>query len=240
MTGTRRTDIVARTRNHRLAARLGGAGAVAGVVAGLIQLTLGPSIPEWTGAKSSPGALGLLTMVLSLLAGLAALRQRDANLSTGHRTAYAAIIIATALLCFTTVGWLWWWLPAPLLFAAGSLTIDNTHDSIRAIRDNWARCLLTVLGGSEILMAAGAGPLLMAVGGLGGAVLVAVAWVPMTQRSTFLDLVLIGTVPFALLGWTAIAPILLMLMAVAIALPLVRAIPTRRGRPSVDVVDGPM
>jgi|GEM_PF-1703692 len=214
MTGTRRTDIVARTRNHRLAARLGGAGAVAGVVAGLIQLTLGPSIPEWTGAKSSPGALGLLTMVLSLLAGLAALRQRDVNL--------------------------WWWLPAPLLFAAGSLTIDNTHDSIRAIRDNWARCLLTVLGGSEILMAAGAGPLLMAVGGLGGAVLVAVAWVPMTQRSTFLDLVLIGTVPFALLGWTAIAPILVMLMAVAIALPLARDIPTRRGRPSVDVSAGPM
>ena len=240
MTGTRRTDIVARTRNHRLAARLGGAGAVAGVVAGLIQLTLGPSIPEWTGAKSSPGALGLLTMVVSLLAGLAALRQRDVNLSTGHRTADAAIIIATALLCFTTVGWLWWWLPAPLLFAAGSLTIDNTHDSIRAIRDNWARCLLTVLGGSEILMAAGAGPLLMAVGGLGGALLVATAWVPMTQRVVFLGLVLIGTVPFALLGWTAVAPIVVLLMAVALALPLAHDIPTRRGRPSVDVVDGPV
>ena len=150
---------MARTRNHRLAARLGGAGAVAGFAAGLVQLTVGSSIPEWTGAKSSSGALGLLTMGLSLLAGFAALRQRDVDLTTGLRTAYAAMIFATALLCFTTVGWLWWWLPAPLLFAGGSLTIDNARNSVRAIRDNWARCLLTVLGGSEMLMAAGAGPL---------------------------------------------------------------------------------
>ena len=231
---------MARTRNHRLAARLGGAGAVAGFAAGLVQLTVGSSIPEWTGAKSSSGALGLLTMGLSLLAGFAALRQRDVDLTTGLRTAYAAMIFATALLCFTTVGWLWWWLPAPLLFAGGSLTIDNARNSVRAIRDNWARCLLTVLGGSEMLMAAGAGPLLMIVGGLGGALLVAAAWVPMTQRVMLLDVVLIGTVPFALLGWTAIAPILLMLMAVAIALPLARTIPTRRGHPSVDVSGRPM
>lgn len=227
MTAVRRSDIVTGTRNHRLAARLGGAGAVAGFAAGLVQLTVGSSIPEWTGAKSSPGALGLLTMGLSLLAGLAALRQRDADLTTGRRTAYAAMIFATALLCFTTVGWLWWWLPAPLLFAAGSLTIDNAHNSIHAIRNNWARCLLTVLGGSEILMAAGAAPLLMVVGGLGGVALVTAAWVPATQRVRLLALVLIGTVPFAVLGWTAIAPVLVSLLAVAISASVVRDVPVR-------------
>lgn len=159
MTITRRSDIVAQSRNHRLAARLGTAGAVAGFAAGLLQLTIGSAIPEWTGAKTSPGALGLLTMALSLLAGYAALRQRRPHLTTGHRTAAAVVILAVGLICSTTVGWLWWWLPAPLLFAAGALTIDNGHDSVHVIRDNWGRCLLTVLGGCQLLMAAGTGPL---------------------------------------------------------------------------------
>lgn len=230
---SRRSDIVALTRNHRLAARLGGAGAVAGFAAGLVQLTVGSAIPDWTGAKSSPGALGLLTMALSLLAGFAALNQRDVTLTTGRRTAYAVMIFATALVCFTTVGRLWW-LPAPLLFAAGALTIDSGHDSLSAIRENGGRCLLTVLGGCQLLMAAGSGPLLMAVGGLGGAVLVAAAWIP-TGRLTRLALVLIATVPFALLAWVAAAPVLVMLMAVAIALTSVTAVPSRRVRPRLVV-----
>jgi hypothetical protein len=45
-------------------------------VAGVIQATAGHRIPDWTGAKQAPGALGLLTIILSLLAGLAAAWQR--------------------------------------------------------------------------------------------------------------------------------------------------------------------
>lgn len=68
------------------------------------QITERMDREQTTGAAATCGprfaALGLLTMAMSLLAGFAALRQRDGGL--------------------TTVGWLWWWLPAPLLFAAAA------------------------------------------------------------------------------------------------------------------------
>lgn len=235
MTTARTPNAAKQTRNHRLAARLGGAGAVAGVAAGLVQLTIGSRIPEWTGAKSAPAALGLLTMALSLLAGYAALSQRDDTLTTGRRTAYAVLILVPGLVCSTTVGWLWWWLPAPLLFAAGALTIDNGRASLRAIRDSWPRCLLTALGGCELLMAASAGPLLMALGGLGGAVLGAVAWTRM-RRGTALGLVVVATAPFAILGWTAIAPILVMLIGAGVVLLLDRGSGDQRGAAPVVTV----
>src|SRR4029079_1281339 len=68
-------------RRHRLVAALGLTGAALGIVAGAVQATIGPRIPEWTGAKASPVALGLLTIGLSALAGFVAVRQRDGGLS---------------------------------------------------------------------------------------------------------------------------------------------------------------
>ena len=78
-----------------------------------------------------------------------------------------------------------------------SLTVDNGHDSLRAIRGSWSRCLLTLLGVSERLMAVGAGPWLMVVGIDGGAPSLAAAWVRTTRRRIWPTLVLLGTVPFA-------------------------------------------
>ncbi len=232
-TAAGRSDVSGRVRNHRLAGRLGVAGAGVGFLAGLVQLTIGSRIPEWTGAKSSPVSLGLLTMVLSLLAGAAALRQREDALTTGRRTACAVVILGTGLVCSTTVGWLWWWLPAPLLFAAGALTVDSGRDSLRVIRDHWARVLLTVLGGCELVMAAGAGPLLMSLGAVGGLVLVAIAWTrtPRVTGVTWVALVVAATAPFAVLGWTAIAPVLVMLSAVALVPFLDHGRPFRQAPP---------
>jgi len=224
-------------RNHRLAARLGVAGAGVGFATGFVQLTIGSRIPEWTGAKSSPVSLGLLTMVLSLLAGAAALRQRGAALPTGRRTACAVVILGTGLVCSTTVGWLWWWLPAPLLFAAGALTVDSGSDSWRVIRDYWAGVLLTVLAGCELVMAAGARPLVMSLGGVGGLVLVAIAWTR-ASRVVRVALILAATAPFAVLGWTAIAPVLVMLSAVALVPFLDHGRP-RRHAPPVGVAPLP-
>jgi len=64
-----RTETAILARNHLLAAQLGISGAAV--------------------------AFGLLNMAMSLLAGLAALRQRDGGLTTGRRTAYAVVILAT-------------------------------------------------------------------------------------------------------------------------------------------------
>ena len=63
-----------------------------------------------------------------------------------------------------------------------TLTGSDIKARTRVSRHLWARWLLTALAGCEILMAAGAAPLLMAAGGLGGAALVVAAWVPTNRR----------------------------------------------------------
>lgn len=216
------TDPTTVDRRHRVVAQLGAAGAALGVVAGIVQATAGTRIPDWTGAKAAPIALGLLTIALSLLAGLAATGQRR-DLIVGVRAAAALGLLVPGLVCFSTVGRLWY-LPGPLLLLAGILTIDNSWRATAAhLATNWTRCLLSILGASELLMAAGATPTLMAVGAAGGAALVAAAWFPAPRRWTLLALLTVGTVPFAALAWTAIVPVLLLLTAAAVAIPLVHA-----------------
>ena len=63
-----------------------------------------------------------------------------------------------------------------LLVVAGRMTIDSWRDTARAFADDWFRVLLTALGGFEMLMAAGAAPVLMVVGAVGGIALIAAAW----------------------------------------------------------------
>lgn len=80
----------------------------------------------------------------------------------------------------------------------------------------------------------------MAVGGLSGAILIAAAWVPTTRRVTRLGLVLTATVPFALFAWVAIAPVLVMLMALATAWPMVSSRPPQRVHEPLDAARLPM
>jgi hypothetical protein len=54
----------ARRGRHSIAARLGLAGSGLGLLAGLVQATVGSRIPDWTGAKLAPGGLGLLTIAV--------------------------------------------------------------------------------------------------------------------------------------------------------------------------------
>jgi hypothetical protein len=202
-------------RRRRLAGRLGLAGASIGVVAGLTQATVGDRIPEWTGAKQSPLALGLLTVLLSLVAGFAAARQRHTDLSPGARAGCAFGLVGPALLCLTTVGRLWF-LPAVLLLAAGALTIDSRRDTASALAARRWPILLSALGGCELLMSAGAAPAPAVVGALGGAALIAAAWLDQQPGWTW-ALVVLGTLPFAVLAWTSIVPVLLTLEAFAVA-----------------------
>ncbi|MFJ1760077.1 hypothetical protein ACIOD2_07160 [Amycolatopsis sp. NPDC088138] len=208
--------------NRRSAtAGLGTTGALLGVVAGLIQATVGAGIPELTGDKLAHGALGLLTTALAAVAGFAALRQRKAGLSVLSRAACSLALIGPGLLCLTTVGRLWY-LPAALLTTAGVLTVDSWRDTAAALVRSGPRVLLTALAGCEVLMAAAGPALLMVVGGLGAAALVAAAWWRTAPRSAVLALVLSGTVPFGLLGWTALVPLVLAVLALLLSLPLLR------------------
>jgi hypothetical protein len=209
-------------RRHRWAARLGVAGGVLGIAAGAVQATVGSRIPEWTGAKQSPVALGLQTVGLSALAVLAAIRQRDPALSVRARAACALGQAGPALLCLSTAGRLWY-LPGALLLAAAVSTVDGWRRTAGAIARDWVRLLLSALGGFEILMAAGAAPAVMAVGMAGGLCLIVAAWLQGSRRWLLAVLVAAGTVPFAVLAWTALVPVLLAVAAVALAVPVVRA-----------------
>jgi hypothetical protein len=158
---------------------------------------------------------------LSSLAGFAAVRQRDAGLSVWGRAACALGLIGPGLLCLSTVGRLWY-PSAVLLLVAGMMTIDSWRATVRAFADDWFRVLLTALGGFELLMAAGAGPLIMAVGVVGGFALIAAAWLRPGSRDVLLGLVVAGTVPFAVLAWSAVVPLLLAVVVLLVAVPVVR------------------
>jgi hypothetical protein len=203
-------------RRRQLATRLGLTGALTGVTAGLTQATVGDQIPDWTGAKQSPVALGLLTVALSLIAGLAAVGQHRTDLSAGARAACALGLAGPGLLCLTTVGRLWY-LPAVLLLPAGALTIDGWRQTAATLAAHWWRILLGALGGCQLLMSAGAPPAPMVAGALGGTALVAAAWLGPRPRWRTWTLVLVGTLPFAALAWTSIVPLLLTVEAFAIA-----------------------
>jgi hypothetical protein len=206
--------------HRRVAANLGIAGSALGLVAGTLQALVGARIPEWTGAKQAPGSLGLLTIALSLLAGYAAHRRAQPSTTVGSRAACTVTLVLPGLLCFSTVGRLWY-LPGPLLLIAGFLSIDSLRDTTELISGNWLRSLLALLGAAELLMAGGAAPVLMTVGAVGGVALVAAATVG-RSRSTVVALVVLGTVPFAALAWTAVVPVLLLLAVAALMVPLTR------------------
>jgi len=218
---------------RRIGSMLAAAGAVLGVVAGIVQASVGSDIPDWTGAKASPGALGALTIVLSLVAaaGWAGLRRPTA----GEPLVALAALVVPALVGFTTVGRLWF-APGPLLLVGAALSIASWRETADLTRRSWTRVLLAALGGFEMLMAAGATPAVMAVGAAGGAALVAAAITGAHRRRRFIGLVLLGTIPFATVAWTALVPVLLLLVAAALATALLRQ-PSATGGPGAATAE---
>jgi hypothetical protein len=209
----------------RVAAGLGITGSVIGVIAGTVQALVGAQIPAWTGAKQEPVSLGLLTIALSLVAGYAAHRQAQPNTTVTSRVAYAAALLIPGLLCFTTVGRLWF-LPGPLLLAAALFSLDSIRHTWTLISRNWLRCMFVLLGAAELLMAAGTAPDLLAVGAVGGIALIAAATAA-RSRTSLVTLMVLGTVPFTALAWTAVIPVLLLLVVAALAVPLTRQASSR-------------
>jgi hypothetical protein len=201
---------------RRLAGGLGLAGGLIGVAAGLTQAIAGDRIPQWSGDKQAPLALGLLTVALSLVAVLAAVLQHRTGLTAGQRAACALGLAGPGLLCLTTVGRLWY-LPAVLLIVAGALTIESWHDTAAAVATGRWRVLLGALGCCQLLMSATAAPAPMVLGALGGIALLAAAWADPRPQWRLWALVVAGTVPFAVLAWTAIAPLLVTVEAFVIA-----------------------
>lgn len=207
---------------RRVAAVLGIAGGSLGVFAGLVQASAGPLIPPWTGDKDSPVALGALTVVLSGLAVLCAVRLGAVRPPTpGRHLAAAAGLAVPGALCFTTAGALWY-LPGALLLVAAAGAVATAEHIGERIAANWTRVLVSALGAVELLMAAGAAPVAtIVVGAAGGLALTVAPWAPETRLA--LGLLVLGTLPFAALTWWSVVSPLLAVAALAIGLATIRA-----------------
>ena len=200
---------------------LGLTGGLLGVAAGLTQVVAGSQIPEWTGSKQDSIPLGILTIALSIVAIAAASGQRRGGNSAPMRAVYAFALAGTGLLCLTTAGRVWW-PSAVLLVVAGALALGSPRAAAAVLAANWMRVLLGAVGGCEWLMAAGATPVPMIIGALGGACLIAAACLIHRPRREIWPLIAVGTLPFAAVAWTAIVPLLLPIEAVVTALAIRR------------------
>jgi hypothetical protein len=214
--------------------QLGLAAAGLGVVAGVVQASVGSRIPGWTGNKGSPVALGVLTVVLSLVAvscifGLARLPRHDA----GRRLAFAIGLLIPAGLCFSTVGRLWW-LPGPLLLCAAAIALsaEPIKDYVNVMRTHWLAGLLGVLGAAELLMAVSAPSLTAVIGIVGGLSLTAAPWLVAHSTTTSWILLAIGVVPFTALTYSAVVPVALALLALLIGVPLLIRSAHQRAQPA--------
>lgn len=209
------------TRTDRLsvAAMLGLIGGSLGVIAGAVQAIAGADIPDWTGNKADPFALGALTVLLSGLGVFCAARLRGArSLSPARRAAAAAGMFVPGGLCFSTVGALWY-LPGVLLLAATALVLGSAHgrETRQFIADNWLRGLLSALGAFELLMAVNAGDLaVVVVGVLGGLALLVAPWTPIVRLRVLL--LLAGALPFAALTWWILVSPLLAVLALVLGI----------------------
>jgi hypothetical protein len=99
----------------KLALKLGTWGAVLGMLAGLVELSIGTQIRPWIGDKENPVVLGIVTLFLSGMAFVAMLiaSKQDALTNDGKLAIFLGVLLPTAI-CFTTVGRLWY-LPGILL-----------------------------------------------------------------------------------------------------------------------------
>ena len=105
----------------KLATALGIWGAALGMLAGLVELGMGPQIRPWIGNKENPAILGLVTILLSgmALAAAAVARKQEANTNDGKLAIFLGVLFPAAI-CFTTVGRLWY-LPGSLLVGSAAL-----------------------------------------------------------------------------------------------------------------------
>ncbi len=208
-----------RTRTYRL----GVTAAALTAVAGVIEVVVGST--SWTGDKSEPTTLGILTIVLA--AGMAtAAVMTSRSRTSGSGLAIAAGIAVPALISFTTAGRLA--IPGALLgVAAGGFAIAEARQrgSLRhVIGDAWPTVLIAVLAVIYLAFGAVAGPI--GIFGITGAA-AAIAALPLKHRSSGLAaaVLVVGITPFAVAAWWSVVIPLTAILLLAIELPQLLAGP---------------
>lgn len=223
----------ARLQRHakmdRLAGRLAALGAVLGVLAGVVDVAVGSSIRGWIGNKLDPTPLGLVTIILSAVALAGAVAwERPGGRVGDRRLATALAFLIPAIICFTTIGRLWY-LPGALLIGAGALVVGATARgelSHAVSRHHWLSGLTALLGGYYLFLGGDALPKAAGVLGILGALAIWTALLD-TRRShrTRLILLVVGALPFAIATWWSVVAPLIALLVLTIGPRAIR--PTR-------------
>lgn len=214
----------------RVAAWLGVVGATLGLIAGLVELTAGAEIRSWVGDKNDTTRLGLATILLALIALTAALALLTGRaVSPQRRLAVAAGLLVPGLICFTTVGRLWY-LPGVLLVGAGVLVAADlrreTHTLAASLERNWTVLLTATLAVFYVFLGATALGLAGALGVAGGLLVLALL-VARDRRPAKLavPLLLLAAIPFAALTWWSVATPLIGILLIAIGISALKRQP---------------
>lgn len=210
------TTSAPRTSRDALAVTLARLGAGLGVLAGLLELTVGPTIRDWVGDKQDTTRLGLATIILGCVA-LASITVRSRPVER-HRLAAASGLLLPGLIGFSTVGRLWL-IPGPLLLVSGTMLLlaARPGELRHAVdRRRWLAGLVVACGAFYIFLgvtALGPAGLLGVLGGL--LVWTAVALVPHARRSAAVLLV-VGALPFAAATWWSVVTPFVAVLIVAL------------------------
>ncbi|AEV27922.1 hypothetical protein SpiGrapes_0058 [Sphaerochaeta pleomorpha str. Grapes] len=106
---------------YKLTIQIGIWASILGILSGIIELSIGFLIREWIGNKENPVILGFVTLLLSVLALVSILSARSLpSLGNNSRLAIFLGVFIPSVICFTTVGRLWY-IPGPMLLATAFL-----------------------------------------------------------------------------------------------------------------------
>jgi hypothetical protein len=203
------------------AGRLATVGGTIAIAVGVTQAAIGSRIPEWTGNKHQPVALGLLTIALGVSV-LVAARTLRSSAAPGDETLTAITLwlAFVAAVCSTTVGRLWV-IPGAFLIAATGVTFAacGWYRFRSVVATHWLRGLLGLLGAFELLMAvSAASAITLAAGFIAGGALIAAAIMVRPGSKSMIAVLVAATLPFAALTWWTVVTPLLTVVALAIGL----------------------
>jgi len=147
---------------QKYAIKLGLSGSVLGLLAGLTESVIGSQILPWIGNKGQPVVLGLVTMLLSGMAlGATISAYKLKSPSNDQKVAIFLGVFLPAVICFTTVGRLWY-LPGLLLVTASLLIVYEYW--LRRFPERQANNATVINPGSRIVAAVGSLLILVSVG----------------------------------------------------------------------------
>ena len=211
-------------------------GAALAILAGMIEVTIGPQIRSIVGGKADTTRLGIVTLALSSMAFVAALQlgRRDRS-SPGATIAICGALAVPGIVCFTTVGSLWL-IPGPLLLAgaAGVLATSGHRPGtfLTVLEQQAAMILAGTLAVLYVLLGLTAIAGVGAAGVAGGAIVIGLL-VPGRRRRPVVtaSMVVVAVLPFSVLAWWSVAvPVVGLLLIIAAFAIVAPARPVRPAR----------